>query len=129
MAGVARPVLFPTPAAALEMSRTVASSAPARRVAQASTPVARAPVTGPSAAAPAPVPRSAPARAAARAPRVEDASPPAVQRFSFDPEEIDAELAGPDGEVIRGEPVVRQPSLIELRTHFLPELLKSLEDI
>jgi RNA polymerase sigma-70 factor (ECF subfamily) len=128
MAGVARPAAFPVAAAAPEAPPAMATSAHARRVAQAATRVDRVPVASPP-AAPAPAPaRSAPA-AAARAPRVDEAPPLAVQRFSFDPDEIDVDLAGPDGVMIPGEPVVDQPSLIELRRHFLPELLKTLEDI
>jgi RNA polymerase sigma-70 factor (ECF subfamily) len=129
MAGVARPALFPVAAATPEAPRAVASSARARRVAQASTPVARAPVAS-SPAPPAPAARTAPAHAVARAPHVEEpAQPPAVLRFSYIEEEITGDLEEPGTDVIQGEPVVRQPSLIELRRHFLPELLKTLEDI
>ena len=52
-----------------------------------------------------------------------------MQRFSYDDDEITGELVGPEGTDVVGEPVTQQPSLIELREHFIPEMLKSLEDI
>ncbi|HVU52144.1 MAG TPA: hypothetical protein VHL80_15705, partial [Polyangia bacterium] len=77
-----------------------------------------------------------PARAAAperlpRAPRA-DAPPPApaaVQRFDFVDDEITGELARPDTDVILSDPATHHPSLIELREHFIPEILESLEDL
>jgi hypothetical protein len=74
-----------------------------------------------------------PSRAAATAarsttpPRREDPEP--VQSFVFDDEELSGDLQSPDGTVIRVAPRVAQPSLIELRRHFVPELLKTLEDL
>jgi len=126
MSGVARPALFPDGAPPTPLPRALASVGHARRVTQAT----------PSVGSPAPAPtpsRPAPARSGSRPPRVEEAkSPPAplaVQRFSYDDDEVTGELAGPDGTDVVGEPVTLQPSLIELRWHFVPELLKTLEDL
>jgi hypothetical protein len=52
-----------------------------------------------------------------------------VQRFTYEPDEITGELAGPDGQRIVGDPVIRQPSMIELRWTLEPEILKTLEDL
>jgi len=52
-----------------------------------------------------------------------------VQRLTFDGDTVEAGRAGGAGEVIG---VVRRPkisSLIPVRTHFIPELIKSAEDV
>ena len=123
ISGVARPALFPAERSPTALCRALASVGHARRVTQA-TPTVISP-------APAPPPsRPAPTRSGSRAPRVEEpTSPPAVQRFSYDDDEVTGALAGPDGTDVVGEPVTLQPSLIELRWHFVPELLKTLEDL
>ena len=55
---------------------------------------------------------------------------PAVQRFTFDAEEIPGELQRPDDdEPIAGDVRAPQPSLIELRRDFEPEIFKSFEDL
>jgi RNA polymerase sigma factor (sigma-70 family) len=123
VAGVARSALFPVAPAATSASGALAPVASAHRVAQASAPVARpAPVTAST-----PIARAAPAHGAVRAPPGEE--PSAVQRFSYDDDEVIGELARPDTECIVSSPEVHQTSLIELRRHFVPELLKTLEDI
>jgi hypothetical protein len=52
-----------------------------------------------------------------------------VQRFQFTDDEIEAGVTGPDGELITQVPRARHSSLIELREHFLTEMMKTLEDI
>ena len=122
VAGVARPPLLPAPVVLADAEAPSVPHTHAARWARAEVLVARPPVATPAA-------RRAPTARLAAAPRVEEPAPSAVQRFDYDDDEVTGELAGPDGIVLDGEPVVRQPSLIELRTHFVPELLKTLEDI
>jgi RNA polymerase sigma factor (sigma-70 family) len=55
--------------------------------------------------------------------------PPSPQRMVFGDDLVDGNVLGPDGEIIRTMPPVEQPSLIEIRRHFVPEMLKSLEDL
>jgi RNA polymerase sigma factor (sigma-70 family) len=55
-------------------------------------------------------------------------APPPPQRMVFGDELVDGDVLGPDGEIIRMMPPLEQPSLIEIRRHFVPEMLKSLED-
>jgi RNA polymerase sigma factor (sigma-70 family) len=126
VAGVARPALFPVEAASAPAPRTVlASTAHVRRV--AASPDPSAPVATPT---PAPAPRSPPARSTSRATHVDErATSSAVQRFSYDDDEVAGELPGPDGQRIVGEPVVHQPSLIELRRSYQTEILKTLEEL
>jgi len=125
VAGAARPALVP--AAPTLVPEAVASPSPvrARRIATAVVRVATSAM--PSA------PAAAIARRvfASRASRGEEASPTAsaIQRFSYDDDEVTGDLVGPDGGTIVGEPVLRHLSLIELRRHFLPEILKTLEDL
>jgi RNA polymerase sigma factor (sigma-70 family) len=93
-------------------------------------PAAPAPTAGP---APAPPAAAAPARAlahGARAPApAPPAFPPAVQRIPFEDDRVEGSHDGPDEPVIQGEPVIQHLSLIELRWHLLPEMVKSLEDL
>jgi RNA polymerase sigma-70 factor (ECF subfamily) len=120
VAGVARPVLLPGAVALADSAPAPIVVPHARRVAQAS--------PAPTTAAPA---RAAPARATPRTARVEaPALPPvAVRRFDFDDDEVTGDLARPDADVIIANPATHHLSLIELREHFIPEMLKSLEDI
>jgi RNA polymerase sigma factor (sigma-70 family) len=90
-----------------------------RRVARA----ARAPV-----AASFPALAAAPARASIEGPpRSIPAAP--VARFAFDDDVVDGDLARPDGVVVLSDVRVQSESLIELRRQFVPELLKTLEDL
>jgi hypothetical protein len=54
---------------------------------------------------------------------------PAVQKFTFEDEDVLGELLGPDWVPITGETAARHSSLIELRQHFVPEMVKTLEDL
>src|SRR6185312_9705851 len=56
-------------------------------------------------------------------------APPPPQRMVFGEDLVEGSVVGPDGEIIRMIPHVDEPSLIELRQHFLPEMLKTLEDL
>jgi RNA polymerase sigma-70 factor (ECF subfamily) len=55
--------------------------------------------------------------------------PEPVQRFVFDGDQISGDRQSPDGEIVQVSPHAAQPSLIEIRRHFVPELLKTLEDL
>ena len=67
----------------------------------------------------------------------EDTAPPTVtdgrfvpvQRFQFTDDEIETGVTGPDGELITQVPRAKHSSLIELREHFLTEMVKTLEDL
>ncbi len=56
-------------------------------------------------------------------------STPEQQLFVFDDDAIQGGLVGPEGEPIRVVTPMPQPSLIELRRHLVPEILKSLEEL
>jgi len=51
-----------------------------------------------------------------------------VQVFNFEDEKLFGDVKGPDGELLRALPRVTHSSLIEIRQHFVPEMVKSLED-
>jgi RNA polymerase sigma factor (sigma-70 family) len=126
--GVARPALFPV-AAAVALRSPTAVVTHGRRVAASPAPKGAPEPVAPSsvAAAPGPAVRPAPAQ---RAPNRATASmPSAVQRLSFGDDLVAGDLAGPDGVVVVSEPVIEHLSLIELRWHFLPEIIKTLEDL
>ncbi len=57
-----------------------------------------------------------------------DVAPP-PQRMVFGEDLVEGSVLGPDGETIRIIPPVEEPSLIEIRQHFVPEMLKTLEDM
>jgi hypothetical protein len=52
----------------------------------------------------------------------------AVQRFKFDDDEIVSDVLGPDDIRLMSIRKADQPSLIEIRQHFVPEMVKSLEE-
>lgn len=52
----------------------------------------------------------------------------AVQRFNFEDEHVLADVKGPDGEILHAVPRAIHESLIEIRQHFVPEIVKSLEE-
>jgi RNA polymerase sigma-70 factor (ECF subfamily) len=51
-----------------------------------------------------------------------------VQRFKFDDDEIVSDVLGPEDLRIMSTRPANQPSLIEIRQHFVPEMVKSLEE-
>jgi hypothetical protein len=66
---------------------------------------------------------------AARLPAVQP-PPRATVRFDFDEDGVPGELRRPDDLTIIGPPrTSRHPSLIEIRTSFVPEIARSLEDL
>jgi len=42
---------------------------------------------------------------------------------------VEGSVLGPDGEIVRIIPPIVEPSLIEIRRQFVPEMLKTLEDL
>jgi hypothetical protein len=52
-----------------------------------------------------------------------------VQRFQFTNDDIEGGVTGPDGELLVHVSRAKHSSLIELREHFLTEMMKTLEDI
>ncbi|MCG5051690.1 MAG: hypothetical protein KA712_01895 [Myxococcales bacterium] len=49
--------------------------------------------------------------------------------YDFDDDTVEGDLQRPDGELVSAIQNVKQDSLIEIRKDFIPEMLKSLEDI
>jgi hypothetical protein len=49
--------------------------------------------------------------------------------YDFDDDAVEGDLQRPDGELIDSVRKVKHSSLIEIRKDFIPEMLKSLEDI
>jgi RNA polymerase sigma factor (sigma-70 family) len=83
---------------------------------------------------PPPVPAPAPAGVRRASPRPTDGvpaplPPPAPQVFVFGDEQIDVGVKSPDGVPVVVIPPTPEPSLIELRRHFIPEIMKSLEEL
>ena len=87
-----------------------------------------APVSAPPPPAAIQAAPATPARTARPAPAPVLATP-AVQRLSFEDDQVDGSRLGPDGELLRLPRPARHPSLIELRADLLPELTKSLEEL
>jgi RNA polymerase sigma factor (sigma-70 family) len=52
----------------------------------------------------------------------------AVQRIPFEDDLVEGNVKGPEGEIITSPPPAVHSSLIEIRQHFVPEMVKSLED-
>jgi len=49
--------------------------------------------------------------------------------YDFEDDMVEGDLARPDGELVNGLKKTEHSSLIEIRKDFIPEMLKSLEDI
>jgi RNA polymerase sigma-70 factor, ECF subfamily len=81
------------------------------------------------AAEPMPAPPSAAKSTTSRRPSRAPEPDLATQRFVFDPDEIEGGFVGPEGETIVVAPPIVHSSLIEIRRHFVPEMLKTLEDL
>ena len=62
------------------------------------------------------------------APRPDATQVPAVQRFDFEDDRLLGDILGPDGEQLIVVEQARHSSLIEIRQHFVPEMVKSLEE-
>ncbi len=67
--------------------------------------------------------------ASAKPPTQQSPAPiPPPQVFVFDPDSVEGSIVGPDGEQIRVLQPVMHSSLIEIRRHFVAELVKTMED-
>ena len=53
----------------------------------------------------------------------------AVKHFDFEDDQVEGDLQRPDGELVTSIPRATQPSLIELRWSFLPEMVKDFENL
>lgn len=53
----------------------------------------------------------------------------AVQHFDFEDDQVEGDLQRPDGDLVTSIPKATQPSLIELRWSFLPEIVKDFENL
>ena len=54
---------------------------------------------------------------------------PPAQVFVFDPDSVEGNVVGPDGEQIRVLQPIVHSSLIEIRRHFVAEIVKTMEDL
>ena len=73
---------------------------------------------------------SAKPTASAKSPTQQSPAPtPPPQVFVFDPDSVEGSIVGPDGEQIRVLQPVMHSSLIEIRRHFIAELVKTMEDL
>ena len=52
-----------------------------------------------------------------------------VTTYGFDDEQVFGDHPSPEGEVLRVRTRQRRDSLVRARTHFIPELLKSVEKL
>ena len=52
-----------------------------------------------------------------------------IKHFDFEDDFVEGELRRPDGELIVSTNKAKHKSLIELRTNFIPEMMKTLEDL
>jgi len=55
--------------------------------------------------------------------------PPAETRYDFEDDLVTGDLVRPDGEQLIVRRRGRRASLIQIREHFIPEMLKSVEDL
>jgi hypothetical protein len=89
------------------------------------------PAAKPAAAAPAPAPAAAaPTSSEALAGSAAKTKGPAKpQKIDFEDEMIRGTLTRPEGDFIGSSKGARQKSLIKIRKHFVPELLKSADEL
>ncbi len=80
--------------------------------------------------------KPAPAGSAASAPRAtapaageDNTTYKAKTVYDFEDDMVEGDLQRPDGELIDSVRTVKHSSLIEIRKDFIPEMLKSLEDL
>jgi RNA polymerase sigma-70 factor (ECF subfamily) len=90
---------------------------------------ARTRVMAAASRAPAAAPQRTPAPRIVVSPAPSTDAPPPPQRMVFGEDLVEGSVLGPDGEIVRMIPPVAEPSLIEIRHHFVPEMLKTLEDL
>ncbi len=65
----------------------------------------------------------------ARADRGARVEPEKVQRMDFENDEVTGDVLRPDGVTVGGELRGRRERLLKVRTHFLPELMASTDDL
>ncbi len=65
----------------------------------------------------------------ANTPSTQEEAAPAVKHFDFEDDLVEGDLQRPDGELVTSIPKATQPSLIELRWSFLPEIIKDFENL
>jgi hypothetical protein len=63
------------------------------------------------------------------APRAEAADQGAATTYDFEDDLVTGDLVRPDGELLSARRRGRRVSLIRIREHFIPELLKSVENL
>lgn len=80
-------------------------------------------------AAPAGAQDTGPSRGAATGSAEENVTYKAKTVYDFEDDLVEGDLQAPDGELINSIGNVKHDSLIEIRKDFIPEMLKSLEDI
>ena len=90
---------------------------------------ARTRVMAAASRAPAAAPQRTPVPKIVVSPAPSTDAPPPPQRMVFGEDLVEGSVLGPDGERIQIVPPVEEPSLIEIRHHFVPEMLKTLEDL
>jgi len=90
---------------------------------------ARTRVMAAASSAPAAPPQRGPAPKIVVSPAPAPDAPPPPQRMVFGEDLVEGSVLGPDGEPIQVILPVEEPSLIEIRRHFVPEMLKTLEDL
>ena len=112
-----------TPARALSLDE-ISMAAP-----RAGRHFARTRVMAAASRAPAAAAQRAPAPKIVVSPAPPSDAPPPPQRMVFGEDLVEGSVVGPDGEIIQLIPPVEEPSLIEIRRHFVPEMLKSVEDL
>ena len=61
--------------------------------------------------------------------QVEAQDPPGETTYDFDDDLVSGDLVRPDGELLNVRRRGRRSSLIRIREHFVPEMLKSVEDL
>ena len=77
-----------------------------------------------------PAPKAPPAKAApGGAAGDENTTYKAKTVYDFEDDTVEGDLQRPDGELVDSMRKVKHSSLIEIRKDFIPEMLKSLEDI
>ena len=66
---------------------------------------------------------------AAAAPAEENVQYKAKTVYDFEDDTVEGDLQRPDGELVSSQKKAEHSSLIEIRKDFIPEMLKSLEDV
>jgi hypothetical protein len=72
---------------------------------------------------------AADSRSAAGAAPTQTKAPAAVTHYDFQDDQVEGDLQRPDGELISSIAKAKEPSLIEIRKDFIPEILKMIEDL